>query len=63
MKVVERKHQDLLNVARALMFRKYFNNIYLINRLPTPKLANKSPIELHSGEHLVTHTLNFLKHL
>jgi hypothetical protein len=64
---VERKHQHLLNVGRALLFQaklpKSFWNYaiqhatYLINRTPTPVLNNKSPFEiLHNSlpdlEHL-----------
>jgi IS30 family transposase len=53
---VERKHQDILNVGIALLFQanlpKSFLSFvvqhatYLINRLPTNVLNNKSPYEL-----------------
>jgi hypothetical protein len=51
---VERKHQHLLNVGRALLFQakmpKTFWNYaiqhatFLINRIPTPYLNGKSPL-------------------
>ena len=53
---VERKHQHILNVARALLFQSNLpkpfwsysvvHAVFLINRVPTPILQNCSPYEL-----------------
>lgn len=57
--VAERKHKHILEVCRAIIFQghisiKYWGHcvlvaIYLINRMPSPNLRNKSPYELLYG--------------
>lgn len=53
---VEKKHKHLIEMTRALRFQPKFpksfwgycllTSIYLINRLPTPVLQNKTPFEI-----------------
>lgn len=54
--IVERKHQHVISVARALLFQAHLpvtfwsyavaHAVYLINRLPTPVLDNKCPFQI-----------------
>jgi hypothetical protein len=66
--IVERKHQHILNIGRAFLYRAKLSkpfwayafkySVHIINRLPSPILQNKSPYELVFQSR---HDLNELK--
>jgi len=64
--VVERKHRHILNIARAIRFQSHLPIrfwgycikvvVYLMNRLPSSAIENKSPYEmLYAKQPSVSH--------
>ena len=68
--IVERKYQHILNVAKALKFQsniplEYWGDcvltvVYLINKLPSSILVNKTSMKFFLDSYLVFHTLGCL---
>jgi len=54
-KMLERKHQSILNIARSLLFQSHLpicfwnyaitHDVFILNRLPTTTLKNLTPFE------------------
>lgn len=69
-RVVEKKHKQILEVARAIRFQgsialKFWglyvqNAVYLINRIPSTSLVGKSPFEMFYGRSLKLQHLGVL---